>query len=224
MPATTDKFYNLKIDIISNGRVCVETAAVRSVIDKDDSQYFDIYIYRLKKAFIFEKNFIRRIYDLSRDKAYTDMDKFIADFNHELSQSDEGVNGAAALAKKIQRSEEILQPLLSDIILMLFIARIDIDNEQLKEKVIFEYITSKLPQAKNLSLLYVQKYLNSITVEREDFYRHLPDMRGKNKDEANDFYQTVLKICLSDGRMHYAERLYLAEIVQFFRLHDIDLV
>lgn len=224
MFVATDKFYNLKIDIISNGRVCVETAAVRSVIDKESSQYFDIYIYRLKKAFIFEKNFIRRIYDLSRDKIYTDMDKFIADFNHELSQSDDDGNSATVLAKKLQRSEEMLRPILSDIILMLFIARIDIDNGQLKEKVIFEYITSKLPQAKILSLVYIQKYLNSITVERDDFYRHLPNIRSKNKDEANDFYQTVLKICLSDGRMHYAERLYLAEIVQFFRLHDIDLV
>lgn len=223
MAVTTDKFYNLKIDLISNGRVCVETAAVRSIVEKDDSIYLDIYIYRLKKAFIFERSFVRRIYDLSRDRAYTDIDKFVDDFKKETMQVDEN-NGAVALAKKIHRSEEMLQPLFSDIILMLFIARIDIDNEQLKEKVIFEYITDKLPQASSLSLHYIQKYLSSLKVEREDFYKHLPMMRDKNKDEALNFYQTVLKICLSDGRMHYAERLYLAEIVQFFRLHDIDLV
>lgn len=223
MSITTDKFYNLKIDILSKGKICVETAAVRSIVEKDGCTFLDIYIYRLKKAFMFEKNYVRRIYDLSRDKSYTDIDKFIDDFKEEIEhESSDGADNA--IVKKVNKSEEIVRPLLSDIIMMLFIARIDIDNDKLKEKVIFEYITKNIPEARSLSFVYVQKYMAEVRTEKEDFYKSMPLLRNKSQQQAADFYKTLLKICLSDGRMHYAERRYLAEIVQFFRLHNIKLV
>lgn len=219
MPQTTDKFYNLQIDLVKNGQIVSEKAAISSIIEKDGSVFFNIYIYRLDKNYVFEKHFIQKIHDLSRDKIYLDVDKFISDFYQITNAKPQQINSSQEEIKKY-KSGDFLQPIYDDVIILLFFAGADVDNGHLKYQVVNEYINKKIPSANNYSQIYINKYLDSLSVSNADFYNSLNSLLHKNDDELDYLCKTLIKICLSDGRLHYTERMYLAEIMQLFRSHD----
>lgn len=222
MPQSTDKFYNLQIDLVSNGQKTTEKAGVSSIVEKDDTAFFYIYIYRLDKSFVFEKHFISKIYDISHDKIYTDMDIFISDFKKATYEEASPLNTTEEEPVK-NKNFDFLAPIYSDVVILLFFAENDVDDNNLKLQVVNEYIQKKIPQAQNLSSLYINKCLNSLETSNNDFYQAIPKLFNKSKNDLSYFIKTLIKICLSDGRLHYTERLYLAEIMQMFREHNVDL-
>ena len=126
----TDKFYNMRVNLIKNGKTYSEKAAVRNIWQKERSILVDIYIYRLQKAFVFDSVFIHDIWDLSRDICYKDMRKFAADF------------AAAADIQKIPPAKnqtaagDILTPVKDDVILLLFMSKVwdDKNNIQFEQQ------------------------------------------------------------------------------------------
>lgn len=221
MNISNDKFYNLNINLLQNGELTTEKAAVRSIWEKDGIYYLELYIYRVQRSFVYEANFVQGIYNETTEKMYTDINKFVADYKGEVFQPQEQ---RADLKSRIDNIRTILQPVWDEIMIMIFMARIDIDNHNLKEKVIYEYICRHAKGADSLSFPYVWRSLIDIKPETNDFYTALAHLKNRPQNIINDLYQTLQKICLSDGRLHYSERFYLAEMIQFFRLHNIKLV
>ncbi len=216
-----NKFYDLKIGLWQNGRVVYERAAVRSIKEKKGIYYFDIFLYRWQKLSTYDQGFIQDIYDELTGKKYTEMQDFLDDY---IGKTDSGKTSQEDLTKRINDSRDILKPLWNELCLMLFMARLDIDNEQLKESVIYDYLQSHLIEPEKVTIAYVRKYLNKVKLSVDDFYQSLAYLKDQNPDKIAEIYRTVMRICLSDGRLHYIERLYLAEIVQFFRLQNINLL
>ena len=63
MNISTDKFYNLKINLLQGGDVITEKAAVRNIWEKDGAYYLELYLYRLQRSMVYEADFIQGIYD-----------------------------------------------------------------------------------------------------------------------------------------------------------------
>ena len=43
MANITDKFYNMQVNLIKNGKIYAENVAIRNVWQKDSNTFFDIY-------------------------------------------------------------------------------------------------------------------------------------------------------------------------------------
>ena len=61
MVEATNKFYNIKINLIKNGHIYAENVAIRNVWEKESNIFFDIYFHRLNKSFVFDSVFIHDI-------------------------------------------------------------------------------------------------------------------------------------------------------------------
>ena len=58
MAGGSDKFYNMQVYLIKNGKLYAEEVAIRNIWEKDNGAFFDIYVHRLKKSFVFDAVFI----------------------------------------------------------------------------------------------------------------------------------------------------------------------
>ena len=218
MAKSTDKFYNMQVNIIQNGRIYAEQVAIQNVWKKEDNVFFDIYFHRLKKSFVFDAVFIHDILDISRDKSYTDINKFVDDFYalaNELNEKDK-----CHLPKK---EKGILSPLKTDITLLKFMAEISSDKSDIKTKIICDYIEQNLEAGKNMSRSYLLSHISLISCEIEDFYNALKCIKAKTPQQAIRLLKEIIKICLSDGNLHYTERMYLADIIQTLRINGLKL-
>ena len=218
MVEATDKFYNIKINLIKNGRIYAEDAAIRNVWEKDRSIFFDIYIHRLNKSFIFDSVFIHDIYDVSRDKFYNDIDAFVKDFYTETSTTKE-----QTMPKKTQSESNILSPIENDIVILLFMANTWGGCDKIKNKIIYDYIYKNVAKAQNLSQQYIDRYITGLSIELDNFYKSLKGLKAKTPKEAEYLLHEAVKICRADGHLHYAERMYLAEIIQALRNYGMSI-
>ena len=223
MPYTTDKFYNLQIELVKNGQTTSEKAGISSISEKDDTAFFNVFIYRLDKSYIFEKHFITKIHDLNNDKIYTNINSFISEFK-KISNEKNIVKTVNLVANTKPKGIDFLAPIYSDIVILLFFADNDVDDKKLKLQIVNEYILQKLPQANNLSPIYINKCLNAVEISKTSFYQSILTLLNKNEQDLSYFFKILIKICLSDGRLHYTERLYIAEIMQMFRQHNRELL
>ncbi len=210
----TDKFYNMQVNLVKNGRVYPEKAAIRNIWQKDRNFFLDIYIYRLQKAFVFDAAFVRDISDMSRGISYKDINKFAADF------------AAAAAVEPVQVSKtgtaDILSPVKDDVILLLFMSKVWNDKNPIKQKIIFDYIQSSVAAAKNLSERYLSRYLAGLQPADDDFYNTLNRLKSKKPSQALRLLQEAVKICLVGGYLHYNERMYLADFIQALRQEGVE--
>lgn len=218
MAKTTDKFYNMRVNLIKNGRIYAEKVAIQNVWEKDSNIFLDIYFHRLKKSFVFDSVFIHDILDVNREKCYKDIGKFVADFNAESY-----TEPAAPHVVKPQQDNSLLAPVKNDVILLLFMARAWGDKNSIKDKIIFEYIQNTIEAARSLSEQYLRSYIVKLTPDIEDFYAALKNIKAKQPRQAEYLLREIVKICLADGYLHYAERIYLADIIQTLRLEGLKL-
>ncbi len=212
MSEQNDKFYNMRVDLVNNGRIYTENVAIRNIWEKDSSIFFDIYCHRLKKSFVFDSLFIHGIYDINRDKAYSDISLFIKDFKA-ISQDQKELK---PIIKK-QSSYGVFETIKEDVIILLFMSRRWHENEQLKNRIIIDYILDNCENAKDFSEQYIRSFISRIQPEIEDFYLALNKLKSKTIEKAEYFLREIVKICISDGHMHYIERMYLADIVYVLR-------
>ncbi len=217
MVKPTDKFYNMQINLLKNGRTYTEKVAITNVWQKGDNTFLDIYFHSINKSFVFDAAFVHDLWDLNQDKLYTNVNQFLADFNQ--------TNNLNADKNKTQSKEEkgILAPVKNDIVILLFMARSLGYTDIIKEKIIFSYIQNRVEAAKNLSEQYLHNFIMALDVSQIDFYAALKQLKSKKPKEAEYLLREIIKICLSDGKIHYNERMYLADIIQTLRLEGMKI-
>ncbi len=217
MAKATDKFYNMQVNLIKNGRVYTENVAIRNIWEKEQNIFLDIYFHRLQKSFIFDASFIRGIMDVSREKIYTDINAFVADFRAESSIS------APKPLEENKKDNGCLTPVDTDMVILSFMAKVWGDKSKIKDKIIIDYIQTTVAAAQNLSETYLRGYISNFQPEVEDFYTALKKIKAKQPKQAERLLREAIKICLSDGCLHYAERMYLADIIQVLRIEGLKL-
>lgn len=218
MSQTTDKFFNMYVNLVKNGKIYGENAAIRNVWEKDKTFFFDIYLYRLKKSFIFEASYIHNLFDVSREKGYSDAASFVKDFFTAVQSK---APQQTAMPKKSKDSP--LETLKADLTILQFMSRLDKGNILLKNKIIFDYIKKSAPEMKNFSETYLRELLADIRPEPVDFYQSVQSLRRKTPDAAERFLKEIVKVCRTDGFLNYTERMYLADVAQFLRQEGLKL-
>ncbi len=212
------RFYNMHIHLMKDNRLVMERAAVKRLLQKAGNTFFDIYIYRDRKSYIFDSHFIHDLSNEVTGQYYESPEKFIKEYykKEEVAQS-------AAEQPKLDVNIEILKPLKIDLNIMVYVAKCEKGKvTPVKEKIIFDYIQNILPTTKNLSQQYLQACLYEIHPSIEHFYEALKNIISKTPEEATNLLRECVKICLSDGRLHYNEKVCLAELVQILRDNGVN--
>ena len=213
------RFYNMRADLVNNGQIRTESIAIKNIWEKNGSIFLDIYFHRLKKSFVFDSAFVSNLYDVSQDKGYNDIKKFAADFKKPPQK--------ATIEKEqphLQKEEGgLLAPLRQDIAMMMFVARCSHKPTLLKEKIIIDYIRSQIKASQKISETYLKHFIYSVSCNEDDFYRGLSTLKRKKPHDAEHFLREIIKICISDGNLHYTERTYIADIFQALRQEGLHL-
>ena len=203
------RFYNMLIHLIKNNKLYEENVAIKNVWKKDNNIFLDIYFYRKQKSYIFDSVFVHDILDLSNEKYYKRVEDFAKDFAKTEDRADK--------ESTINIDKKIFEPIDVDLVILSFMAHSENNYAPIKQKIIFDYILEQIPQTKNLSSQYLETYIENLKPTEKDFYTALSNINYQNPDAVEHLCQEVLKVCLADGRLHYREKLYLAEILQFLR-------
>ena len=212
MSGGCDKFYNMEVCLIKGGRLYAEDVAIRNIWEKDDDIFFDLYVHRLKKSFVFDAVFIKEITDLNNNVKYPSIESFVDVYKNSLNEPiDEP-------SKKQSKTEKnILSNIHDDLILLIFMADAWGWEGIIKDKIIYDYILKEVAAAESFSKQYIVNYVSKIQPEREDFYNSLKNIKSKTPKQAERLLREIVKICRVDGQMHYNERMYLADIIQVLR-------
>ncbi len=217
MSAAAIKYYNMLIHLIKNNRLYEENVAVKNVWEKEGNIFLDIYFYRNRKSYIFDAVFIHDILDLTTEKYYQDIAAFVADFYNQSGPEVQQAEKAAPLIDK-----KLFETIDADLIIMSFMGNCYGSATPLKIKIIFDYILRLVPQAQNLSRQYLETYISGLKPEEAAFYKALNNINFQNAPAVENLCREVLKIVLADGRLHYKEKLYLAELLQICREAGIE--
>lgn len=205
------KFYNMLIHLVRNDKLYEENVAIKNVWQKEGNTFLDIYFYRRRKSYIFDSVFVHDILDLSNEKYYKNIDDFIADFQS-LGTDVKKTNSPTNIA-----DIKIFEKINTDLIILSFMAKCSGHYTPIKEKIIFDFILKSTPRAQILSNQYLTAYIATLNPNEEDFYNAINNMNYQNFKSIKKMCFDVLKICLADGRMHYSEKKYLAELLQNMR-------
>lgn len=217
MTTNSSKFYNMLVHLIQNNRIYEENVAVKNIWEKEGNIFLDLYFYSRRKSYIFDSVFIRDIYDVITETTYCDIKDFLAVFNS---------------AEKIPNSEistnhitdnKIVSSLKQELIILSFMANCCGYYSTLKENIIIDYIIKRSDQARNLSRNYLETYLKTITPNYDDFNQAIQELDYHNINNIEHLCHEVLKVCISGGRLHYTEKVYLAELLQIIRDAGIKL-
>lgn len=212
-------FYNMLAHIIYNNRLIEENVAVKNVWKKDNLIFFDLYFYRNKKSQVIDGVFIHDLFDLATEKYYCDAVSFYEDFEaHKQAAEIEEDDNEPESGIDFRHLEEIRD----DLIILTFMAKCNLNFTNIKTKAIREFINAHKPKACALSDQYISSYLKSLNPDEGAFYKALENLKSKTPEEAAEIMQEAVKISVSDGAIHYQERLYLAEILQTLREHGLE--
>ncbi|MBE6447867.1 MAG: hypothetical protein E7018_01020 [Alphaproteobacteria bacterium] len=205
------RFYNMKVRFIKNDKIFEENVAIKNVWEKDGNTFFDIYFYRNRKSHIFDAMFIHDITDLSTEKYYKKLEDFLVDFRGEDIQPNHDKNS------HIQTKNKLFENIKSELLIMAFFGNVCKYLSPIKEKIIFDYILHQEPRAKLLSNQYLQAYVSSLTPSEEDFYEAISNLDCRSTKRITELCHEILKIAQADGRLHYREKVFLAEMLQILR-------
>lgn len=212
------RFYNMYIHLMKNNRLVKERVAVKRLLQKAGNTFFDIYLYKDRKSYIFDSHFIHDLSNEATGKYYKNPEEFIKEY-----YKTEGDVQKEPEQPTLDVDVEILEPLKIDLNIMVYVAKCEKGKiTPIKEKIIFDYIQALLPATKNLSRQYLQACLYKIHPSIEHFYEALKNIISKTPEEAADLLRECVKICLSDGRLHYNEKVCLAEFVQILRENEVN--
>lgn len=214
MVKATDRFYNMQVSLLKDGRVYTEKVAITNVWQKDSGTFLGFYFHNVEKSLIYDSAFVRDIWDLNCDKIYADVDEFIADFYS-------NTNTEGEKNKQSKTDEGVLSSVKNDVVILLFMARGLEYTNIIKEKIIFSYIQNRVKAASSFSEQYLHNFIKGLKVSQKDFYMALKQLKSKKPKDAEFLLKEIVKLCLSDGQIHYNERMYLADIVQTLRLEGL---
>lgn len=218
MSGGSNKFYNMEIYIIKGSQLYAENVAIRNVWEKDNGTFFDIYVHRLKKSFVFDSVFIKEIVDLNNNVKYQSIPSFINDYKTSLNDDFEDINS------KVKKNENsILNRIRNDLILLVFMADAWGYDGNIKDKIIYDYVVKEVAAAKSFSKQFISNYVSMLQPETKDFYEALMSIKSKSPKQAERLLNEIIKICRVDGQMHYKERMYLADIIYILRENGLKI-
>lgn len=211
------KFYNLLVHLSYQNKIIEENLAVKNVWKRDGNTLFNLYFYRTKKSIVIDGALIRDIFDLNTEKFYKNINDFLKDYFYVDKESINNENYNQPL-----KDNRLLKKIGVDITILIFFAKKYAEFGAVKLQVIRKYIEACEPRTKNLSSQYMDSYLKSINPSVEDFYHALNMLESKTPEEATKLANESIKICLSDGQIHYSEKIYLAEMLQILREKGLE--
>lgn len=212
MAGNLSKFYNMLVHLIQNNKIYEENVAVKNIWEKEGNIFVDLYFYSRRKSYIFDSVFIHDMYDINTETSYQDMKDFLKVFNSKDASSIEDKS-----YDKNTSYNKIIDIFKSEIIVLSFMANCCGYYSILKENIIINYIMTRSTQAQSLSRNYLEIYLKSITPDYDDFYQALQKLDYRNINGIELLCQEVIKVCMADSRLHYTEKVYLAEFLQHLR-------
>lgn len=212
-------FYNLIANLLFNNELHEENIAIRNVWQKGDANFLNVYFYSTKKSKVLESNYFHDIYDLSTEKYYKDINAFIEEFletqkRHELQKQD-------TKDEKVEIRYTYLENFRPAVLILIFFSRLNPNLMNVKINVIKEYIKSKQPKAEKFSNQYIEAYIKSITPSIDDFYQSLEELKRYSSEDVEDMAREAVKISVTDGVVHYEEKIFLAELFQALREYGI---
>lgn len=218
-PSCSLAFYNLIANLLFNNELHEENIAIRNIWQKSGANFLNVYFYSTKKSKILESNYFHDIYDLSTEKYYKDINVFIEEFletqkRHELQKQD-------TKDEKVEIRYTYLENFRPAVLILIFFARLNPNLMNVKINVIKEYIKSKQPQAEKFSNQYIEAYIKSITPSIDDFYQSLEELKRYSSEDVEDMAREAVKISVTDGVVHYEEKIFLAELFQALREYGI---
>lgn len=218
MSGGKDKFYNMQVYLIKSGKLYAEDVAIRNIWEKDNGIFFDIYVHRLKKSFVFDAVFIKEIIDLNSNVKYKSIESFINEYHNS-----EGAIADDICPKPIKSENSVLNRIRNDLILLVFMADAWGSDSKIKDKIIYDYIVNEVIAAQNFSKQFIANYISKLQPEAEDFYDALRSIKSKTPKQAERLLKEIVKICRVDGQMHYKERMYLADIIYTLRENGLKI-
>ena len=218
MSGGKDRFYNMQVYLIKSGKLYAEDVAIRNMWEKDDGIFFDIYVHRLKKSFVFDSVFIKEVIDLNSNIKYPNIDAFIGEYNNYVNDDAENI-----CQNPIKSENSVLDRVRNDLILLVFMADAWGREGKIKDKIIQDYIVNEVIAAKNFSQHFIANYISKLQPEADDFYEALKSIKSKTPKQAERLLREIVKICRVDGQMHYKERMYLADIIYSLRENGLKI-
>ncbi len=218
MSGGKDRFYNMQVYLIKSGKLYAEDVAIRNIWEKEDGIFFDIYVHRLKKSFVFDAVFIKEIIDLNSNVKYKSIESFINEYHNS-----EGAIADDICPKPIKSENSVLNRIRNDLILLVFMADAWGSDSKIKDKIIYDYIVNEVIAAQNFSKQFIANYISKLQPEAEDFYDALRSIKSKTPKQAERLLKEIVKICRVDGQMHYKERMYLADIIYTLRENGLKI-
>ncbi len=218
MSGGKDRFYNMQVYLIKSGKLYAEDVAIRNMWEKDDGIFFDIYVHRLKKSFVFDSVFIKEVIDLNSNIKYPNIDAFISEYNNYVNDDAENI-----CQNPIKSENSVLDRVRNDLILLVFMADAWGREGKIKDKIIQDYIVNEVIAAKNFSQHFIANYISKLQPEADDFYEALKSIKSKTPKQAERLLREIVKICRVDGQMHYKERMYLADIIYSLRENGLKI-
>lgn len=216
MADTNVSFYNMLAHIVYQNKLIEENVAIKNIWKKDNIIFFDLYFYRNKKSQVIDGVYIHDLFDLTTEKFYRNVSAFLEDFN--LPPEEEKVEEEPCSDINFRHMEDIRD----DLIILTFMAKCNLNFTNIKTKEIHDFINIHKPKACALSEQYISSYLKSLNPNEDDFYKSLDNLKTKTPEEATDIMKEAVKISVSDGAIHYQEKLYLAEILQTLREYGLE--
>lgn len=218
MSGKNNRFYNMQVYFLKGDRIYSENVAIRNIWEKDDGIFFDIYVHRLKKSFVFDAVFIKEIMDLNGNVAYKSVEDFILDYKISATEVEKD-----EYLRPVKSESTVLDRIRNDLIMLIFMADTWGKDIRIKDKIIYDYIFKEVAAAQNFSQQYIASYVSKIQPEAEDFYEALKSLKSKSPKQAEKLLKEIVKICRADGEMHYNERMYLADILYILRENGLKI-
>lgn len=210
------RFYNMIAHLVNQNKLYEENVAIKNVWEKDHNTFFDIYFYRTQKSYVMDGVFIHDLLDLTTEKFYSTRQEFLQDYCQEGDLLPPSTTNELVVDKKL------FAPLDVDLIIMIFVASCCNNFIPLKAKIIYDYILEQIPATKSLSQQYISTYLKEIKPNEDNFYEAIGELKKASPDAVANLFKECVKICLSDGQLHYNEKFYLAELIQNLRKQGIE--
>lgn len=214
------RFYNLVVHLLSKNKLVEENVAVKNIWQKNGLVFFDLYFYRTKKSQVVDSAFIRDVLDLSNEKYYNSSELFIKDYCAFTSAVEEKNNETGPAEMEFNFGH--LDAIRDDVVILTFIAKCNLNFTEIKTRVIRDYVNRCLPHTKTLSDQYIGSYLKDLSPNEDHFFKALDNLKSKTPEQAETLVREAVKIAVSDGAIHYGERIYLAEIIQALREYGIE--
>lgn len=214
-------FFNLIANLLYNNTLHEESIAIKNVWKKGSNLYFNVYFYNSHQSRILDSSYFHDIYDLDTDRYYKDMEVFYLDFIS-IQKLHKEQSMQESKAERIENSYNYLESLRSEITILAFFARLTKRFQSIKNNVISDYIKRRQPKYVTMSEQYVDAYVKSILPSKDLFYEALHNLKYKSVKEIEDLVYEAVKISVSDGTIHYDEKIYLAELLQRLRDEGIE--